>query len=44
MGYVPPAFATVGTRLTIEVRGKSYPAEVTGLPFVAHSYHRKPKA
>lgn len=44
MGYVPPAFAAVGTRLNIEVRGKSHPAEITSLPFVAHSYHRKPKA
>jgi glycine cleavage system T protein (aminomethyltransferase) len=33
MAYVPPALATVGTRLAIEVRGTAAPAEVVALPF-----------
>ncbi|MGZ3306112.1 MAG: glycine cleavage T C-terminal barrel domain-containing protein, partial [Asticcacaulis sp.] len=44
MGYVPPAFAAVGTKLKLETRGRAYAAEVTALPFVANGYHRKPKA
>ena len=40
MGYVPPAFATVGTRLTAIVRGKPVPMEVAALPFVPHRYYR----
>ncbi len=43
MGYVPPLFAAVGTKLKLEVRGKPYAAEVVSLPFVANGYHRKPK-
>ena len=41
MGYVETAFATEGTKLDIEVRGKRLPATVTALPFVPHRYHRK---
>ena len=40
MGYVPPAFATVGTRLTAIVRGKPVPMEVAALPFVPNRYYR----
>lgn len=40
MGYVPPAFATPGTKLDILVRGKVLPACVTSLPFVPHRYAR----
>ena len=36
MGYVAPSFATPGTMLTVEVRGKRIPAEVVTMPF----YHR----
>jgi aminomethyltransferase len=36
MGYVPPAFAAVGTELQIDVRGQFEPARVVELPF----YHR----
>lgn len=44
MGYVPPAFSAIGTALKLEVRGKSYAAEIVSLPFVPNGYHRKPKA
>jgi aminomethyltransferase len=33
MGYVPPALATPGTQLHVEVRGKRIPAEVVPMPF-----------
>ena len=42
MGFVPPALAAPGTRLTVIVRGKSQAAEVVPLPFVAHRYVRQP--
>ncbi|OYW98997.1 MAG: glycine cleavage system protein T [Rhizobiales bacterium 32-66-8] len=44
LGFVPPAFATPGTRLQVSVRGRLQPAEVTSTPFVPHRYFRKPKA
>lgn len=44
MGYVPPAFAALGTDLRVVVRGKPAAAEVVAMPFVAQRYHRKPKA
>jgi len=43
MGYVPPAFAALGTELKVIVRGKPAAAEVVALPFVASRYYRKPK-
>jgi aminomethyltransferase len=33
MGYVLPDFATPGTELTVDIRGKSHPARVVKLPF-----------
>ncbi len=36
MGYVPTAFAAVGTRLSIEIRGKTLPAVVVKPPFYKH--------
>jgi aminomethyltransferase len=42
MGFVPPAFATPGTALTVIVRDRPQPAEVVAMPFVAHRYFRKP--
>jgi aminomethyltransferase len=33
MGYVPTGYATPGSRLTIDVRGRMVEAEVTALPF-----------
>ncbi|KQW83116.1 glycine cleavage system aminomethyltransferase GcvT [Brevundimonas sp. Root1279] len=44
MGYVPPAFAELGTDLKVVVRGKPAAAEVIATPFVAQRYYRKPKA
>ena len=43
MGYVPPAFAELGTELKAIVRGKPAAAEVVATPFVATRYYRKPK-
>jgi len=43
MGFVPPAFAAPGTRLSVSVRGRAQPAEVTPLPFAPHRYFRKPQ-
>lgn len=40
MAYVPPAFATPGTRLDALVRGKIVPMQVTVMPFLAPNYHR----
>jgi aminomethyltransferase len=33
MGFVPPALAPPGTRLSVEVRGTAAPAEIVSLPF-----------
>ncbi len=44
MGYVPPAFAELGTDLKVIVRGKPAAAKVVATPFVATRYYRKPKA
>ena len=41
MGFVPPVFASPGTRLRVIVRGKPQQAEVTAMPFVLHRYVRK---
>ncbi|RZJ24175.1 MAG: glycine cleavage system aminomethyltransferase GcvT [Brevundimonas sp.] len=43
MGYVPPAFAELGTDLKVIVRGKPAAAEIIAMPFVAQRYYRKPK-
>jgi aminomethyltransferase len=40
MGYVPPALASVGTRVQALVRGKPVPMEVAAMPFVPNRYHR----
>jgi aminomethyltransferase len=40
MGYVPPAFAAIGTRVDAIVRGKPVPMQVTAMPFVPNRYHR----
>ena len=41
MGFVPPVLSTLGTRLSVIVRGKPQPAEVVAMPFVPHRYVRK---
>ena len=40
MGYVPAAFAAVGTKLKLVVRGKAMDAHVCALPFVPHRYFK----
>jgi aminomethyltransferase len=40
MGYVPPAFAALGTRVNAIVRGKPVPMEVVAMPFVPTRYFR----
>ncbi len=40
MGYVESALANEGRVLNALVRGKPQAVKVTGLPFVAHNYHR----
>jgi aminomethyltransferase len=42
MGFVPPALAAPGTGLSVVVRDRAQPAEVTALPFVPHRYVRNP--
>jgi aminomethyltransferase len=41
MGYVEPSYAEPGTNISVIVRGRAQPAEVTALPFVPHRYVRK---
>lgn len=40
MGYLPPALAADGTRVTALVRGKHVPMEVVPMPFVPARYYR----
>jgi aminomethyltransferase len=40
MGYVPPAFAALGTRVNALVRGKLVPMEVASMPFNPTRYFR----
>ncbi len=42
MGYVETAFAGIGTKLHLIVRGKPLAAEVAAMPFVPHHYYRGP--
>ncbi len=37
LGYVAPAYATVGAAIEVEIRGKRAPARVTSLPFYLRS-------
>ena len=41
MGYVETASASLGTALSIVIRGVAHPATVVSLPFVPNRYHRK---
>jgi aminomethyltransferase len=41
IGFAPPAYAAVGTKLKVIVRGKPAAAEVVATPFVANRYVRK---
>jgi aminomethyltransferase len=40
MAYVPPEYATIGTRVNAIVRGKPVPMEVVAMPFVPTRYFR----
>ena len=40
MGYVPAAFAKMGTEIRLSVRGQLLDAEVAPLVFVPHRYHK----
>lgn len=40
MGYVPAAFAAIGTKLKLVVRGKALDAHVCALPFTPHRYFK----
>jgi aminomethyltransferase len=40
MGYVPPAFAALGTHIQALVRGKAVPMEVVAMPFAPTHYFR----
>lgn len=40
MGYVAAEHAAVGQALELELRGRAVAAQVVGLPFVPHRYHR----
>lgn len=44
LGFVPPSFATPGSKLQVSVRGRAQAAEVVTTPFVAHRYFRKAKS
>ncbi len=44
LGFVPPAFATPGSKLQVSVRGRAQAAEVVATPFVPHRYFRKAKS
>ncbi|PHY18006.1 glycine cleavage system aminomethyltransferase GcvT [Caulobacter sp. BP25] len=41
IGFAPPAFAAIGTKLKVIVRGKAAAAEVVASPFVPNGYVRK---
>nr|WP_321458222.1 glycine cleavage system aminomethyltransferase GcvT [uncultured Cohaesibacter sp.] len=41
MGYVPPAFARPGTKVTLLVRKRELEAEIAEMPFVPQRYVRK---
>ncbi len=43
MGYVESAFAVLGTKLDLLVRGKALSAEVAAMPFVPNRYKRAGK-
>ena len=40
MGYVRASHAALGLQVNAIVRGKSLPAHVAEMPFVAHRYYR----
>jgi len=43
IGFVPPSYAAIGSKLQVSVRGRAQSAEVVETPFVPHRYFRKAK-
>lgn len=39
MGYMPPDLAQFGSGVLVEIRGKTYKATVTKMPFVKAKYY-----
>jgi len=39
MGYLPPDWAHTGSGVLIEIRGKTYKATVSKMPFVKTNYY-----
>ncbi|WP_375449746.1 glycine cleavage system aminomethyltransferase GcvT [uncultured Devosia sp.] len=44
LGFVPPAFAAIGSKLQVAVRGRAQSTQVVPTPFVPHRYFRKAKS
>ena len=44
MGYVSTANSADGSKVSLKIRGKMLPAEVTKMPFVATNYYRAPES
>ena len=42
IGFAPPALCSIGKTVTVIVRGRPQTATVVALPFVPHTYVRKP--
>ena len=40
MAYIKPELATLGTGLSVDVRGKLLPVTVVRMPFVPQNYYR----
>ncbi|MEM7214487.1 MAG: glycine cleavage system aminomethyltransferase GcvT [Pseudomonadota bacterium] len=40
MGYVPPEFSEIGTKVQLIVRGKPLPATIASLPFIPNNFKR----
>ena len=43
MAYVPAEQSELGSKITIEQRGKTFTGTVTAMPFIPNNYHRQPK-
>lgn len=41
MGYLPKEFASIGTKVLVDIRGRKRQAEVVKMPFVANNYYRE---
>lgn len=43
MGYIKEELKKNGTKVELQIRGKSYPADVAKMPFVPAKYYHEPK-